>query len=116
MSLSLVSPSRLAARRDRNVRRDALLAVASVFYIGTLAWLQLGGCSGLPIFDKSRRSVPPERSRPLQVSALEGELLLRGVDLLDHAPLAHQLRRWSGESAKRKRRPNRQRGDGCCED
>jgi len=116
MSLSLVSPSHLAARRDRNIGRDALLAVVSVFYIGTLARLQFGGCRGLAIFDKSRRSVPPERSRLLQISALEGELLLRVVDLLDHAPLAHLLRRWSGESAKRKRCSNRQRGDGCCED
>jgi hypothetical protein len=82
-----MSPSHLAAPRDRNARRDALLPVASVFHIGTLARLQFGGCSRLAIFDKPRRSVPLEGSHPLQVSALESELFSRGVDLLDYAPL-----------------------------
>jgi hypothetical protein len=111
-SLSLVSLGRLAARRDRDPGRDALLAVMGVVHGGVLARPQLGGRSRLAVLDKPRRSVPLEHRRPVQVSALERELFSRGINLLDYASLGHRLRWRSGDGAKRKRCTDGQRGDG----
>ena len=48
------------------------------------------------------------RGCPLQTSAVECELFSRGIDLLDHTPLGHRLRRRSRDGTKRKCRADRQ--------